>query len=59
LDTTVEYLLGNQNLKDARLPVDEEWAGLVDEAIKNGLSKEDFAYYLDFMKFQSRSKQDK
>jgi XRE family transcriptional regulator, master regulator for biofilm formation len=54
LDTTVEYLMGQQ-----MMPVDEEWAGLVDEAIKNGISKEDFAYYLDFMKFKSMNKQDK
>jgi XRE family transcriptional regulator, master regulator for biofilm formation len=58
LDTTVEYLMGQQNMKAARMPVDEEWVGLVDEAIKNGISKEDFAYYLDFMKFKSRRKQD-
>ena len=59
LDTTVEYLMGQQNTKSLMMRVDEEWAGLVDEAIKNGFSKEDFAYYLDFMKFKSRNKQDK
>lgn len=59
LDTTLEYLMGQQNMNVGRMPVDEEWAGLVDEAIKNGISKEDFAYYLDFMKFQRRSKHDK
>ncbi|MFT9597505.1 helix-turn-helix domain-containing protein [Mesobacillus sp.] len=58
LDTTVEYLMGQQNMKAARMPVDEEWVGLVDEAIKNGISKEDFAYYLDFMKFKSTRKHD-
>lgn len=58
LDTTVEYLMSQQTMKGARFPVDEEWVGLVDEAIKNGLSKEDFAYYLDFMKFKSTRKQD-
>ncbi|NKE06835.1 helix-turn-helix domain-containing protein [Mesobacillus selenatarsenatis] len=57
LDTSVEYLMGQQNTKAFQKPVDEEWAGLVDEAIKNGISKEDFAYYVDFMKFQSRNKQ--
>ncbi|WP_226086924.1 helix-turn-helix domain-containing protein [Mesobacillus sp. S13] len=57
LDTSVEYLMGQQNTKTFQKPVDEEWAGLVDEAIKNGISKEDFAYYVDFMKFQSRNKQ--
>ena len=54
LDTTVEYLMGQQNMKNARMSVDEEWVGLVDEAIKNGISKEDFAYYVDFMKFKSK-----
>lgn len=54
LDTTVEYLMGEQTISLGRVPVDEEWIGLVDEAIKNGVSKADFAYYLDFMKFKSK-----
>ncbi|ESU32301.1 hypothetical protein G3A_12620 [Bacillus sp. 17376] len=42
--------MGQQNMKAARMTVDE--------AIKNGISKEDFSYYLDFMKFKSWRKQD-
>jgi XRE family transcriptional regulator, master regulator for biofilm formation len=53
LDTTVEDLMGQQTNKIKKPLVDEEWIGLVDEAIKNGITKEDFSYYLDFMKFKN------
>jgi XRE family transcriptional regulator, master regulator for biofilm formation len=57
LDTTVEYLMGREILMNNEgVPIDKEWFLLVDEAIKNGISKEDFAYYLDFMKFQKHQK---
>ncbi|CAM3889155.1 helix-turn-helix domain-containing protein [Mesobacillus thioparans] len=59
LDTSVEDLMGKQTKRADTVPVDEEWIGLVDEAIKNGISKEDFSYYLDFMKFRSRSEREK
>lgn len=59
LDTSVEYLMGNHDTVAMMMHVDEEWARLVDEAIKNGISKDDFAYYLDFMKFKSGNKLDK
>jgi XRE family transcriptional regulator, master regulator for biofilm formation len=54
LDTTVEYLLGREIfMNNEGVPIDQEWILLVDEAIKNGISKKDFAYYLDFMKFKN------
>ncbi len=59
LDTSVEDLMGQQSKRADTVPVDEEWIGLVDEAIKNGISKEDFSYYLDFMKFRSRIEREK
>lgn len=55
LDTTVEYLMGHEmKVNHDGIPIDEEWILLVDEAIKNGISKEDFAYYLDFVKFKNK-----
>jgi XRE family transcriptional regulator, master regulator for biofilm formation len=54
LDTTVEYLMGREKfMNNEGVPIDQEWILLVDEAIKNGISKKDFAYYLDFMKFNN------
>lgn len=53
LDTTVEYLTGHEiQVNKSDIPIDQEWLLLVDEAIKNGISKEDFSFYLDFVKFK-------
>ncbi|RSD26909.1 helix-turn-helix domain-containing protein [Mesobacillus subterraneus] len=57
LDTTVEFLMGNEISGSNGGQVDAEWLLLVDEAIKSGISKEDFAYYLDFMKFKTQRKE--
>lgn len=60
LDTTVEYLMGHEiKSNNNGIPIDQEWLLLVDEAIKNGISKEDFSYYLDFVKYKNKSDQDK
>jgi len=60
LDTTVEYLMGQEiKMKNTSMPIDPEWILLVDEAIKNGVSKEDFSYYLDFIKFKNQTDQEK
>ena len=60
LDTTVEYLMG-QEMKVSKndIPIDQEWLLLVDEAINNGISKEDFSYYLDFVKFKNKTNHEK
>ena len=50
LDTTVEELLQDGHIIDEK--VDEEWVELIQEAILQGMSKEDFSYYLDFIKFK-------
>jgi XRE family transcriptional regulator, master regulator for biofilm formation len=56
LDTTVEYLTGNESLlKKEEVPLDPEWLLLMNEAIEYGVSKEDFSYYLDFVKFKNSS----
>ncbi|WP_080848426.1 helix-turn-helix domain-containing protein [Cytobacillus gottheilii] len=55
LDTTVESLLDKeQDLSN----LDEEWVLLIREAIENGITKEDFAYYLSFMKFKNAQKEE-
>ena len=60
LDTTVEYLMGHEiKVNKNGIPIDQEWLLLVDEAIKNGISKEDFSFYLDFVKFKNNINHDK
>lgn len=49
LETTIEYLLGNQN-SDEQL--DEEWRMLIQHGIEEGMSKEDFSHFKDFVRFQ-------
>lgn len=54
LDTDVEDLLERRKIGSTKedLTIDEEWIQLVHEAIRNGITKEDFSYYLDFIKFK-------
>ncbi|KAB2336085.1 helix-turn-helix domain-containing protein [Cytobacillus depressus] len=54
LSTDVEDLLDQRkNSDDFDVNhVDSEWMELVQHAIENGVTKEDFAYYLDFIKFK-------
>jgi XRE family transcriptional regulator, master regulator for biofilm formation len=60
LDTSVEALMGQEiAMLNENITIDPEWMVLVDEAIKNGISKDDFSYYLDFMKFKSRNEHEK
>lgn len=48
LDTSVEELLGQESDIEK---IDAEWIELIQEAIKQGATKDDFLYYLDFIKF--------
>ncbi|QED46786.1 helix-turn-helix domain-containing protein [Cytobacillus dafuensis] len=54
LETNVEDLLDNKKKEDTieLQNIDDAWIQLVHEAIQNGITKEDFAYYLDFIKFK-------
>jgi len=58
LDTNVEDLLEQQKKKKSleieKLHIDKEWIQLVHDAIQQGFTKEDFSYYLDFVKFKNR-----
>ncbi|TKC19593.1 helix-turn-helix domain-containing protein [Robertmurraya kyonggiensis] len=46
LETSMEYLL------EEEIQLDEEWISLIKKAINDGVSKEDFQKYLDFVKFK-------
>ncbi|MBQ6447663.1 MAG: helix-turn-helix domain-containing protein [Bacillus sp. (in: Bacteria)] len=52
LDTNVEELLDNHN--SAIDGIDEDWISLVEEAIEDGITKEDFAGILEYVKFKKR-----
>ena len=59
LGTTVEDLLeeDHYNHEEEKINVDEDWSQLITEATKNGITKEDFSLYLDFIKFQKINKE--
>ncbi|RBP93162.1 XRE family transcriptional regulator of biofilm formation [Cytobacillus firmus] len=53
LDANLEDLLEENKDEITDLSkLDEEWVSLVKEAIRQGITKEDFAYYLEFIKFK-------
>lgn len=54
LDTSVDALLDKGDFSN----LDEEWVLLIKEAIENGITKDDFAYYLSFMKFKNAQKEE-
>jgi len=49
LDTSIEYLLGDSNEEEK---LDEEWRRLIRNGIEEGMSKEDFRDFKDFVRFQ-------
>lgn len=51
LDTSVEYLLGEVS-KD-KGTIDEEWKVLLTKAIEDGMSKEDFSEFRNFITFKN------
>lgn len=51
LDVDLEYLLGTEkSVSDTS--IDEEWKTLLNKAIEDGLSKEDFKDFQEYMKFK-------
>ncbi|WP_312099036.1 helix-turn-helix domain-containing protein [Niallia sp.] len=52
LDTNVEDLLDNNNT--AIDGIDEDWVSLVEKAIEDGITKEEFAGILEYVKFKKR-----
>ncbi|MFE8697313.1 helix-turn-helix domain-containing protein [Cytobacillus sp. FJAT-53684] len=61
LDTTMEDLLNQKKMdgSSTEFPLDDEWIKLVHEAEEQGITKEDFSYYLSFIKFTKKNKEDK
>ncbi|MEI2403950.1 helix-turn-helix domain-containing protein [Niallia taxi] len=53
LDTHVEELLETNPTSTDNL--DSEWVNLVEEAIKEGITKDQFSCYLEFIKFKKSS----
>ena len=54
LDTTIEILIGNNPIKDHSIiedHLDEEWREILQKAISEGMSKEDFQNINDFIRF--------
>ncbi|CAM5733467.1 helix-turn-helix domain-containing protein [Bacillus circulans] len=52
LETNVEELLDNNHTVIEG--IDEDWMSLVEEAIEEGITKEDFAGILEYVKFKKR-----
>ncbi|WP_223701369.1 XRE family transcriptional regulator [Sutcliffiella deserti] len=56
LGTDIEYLLGRGPSKELEgrhsHTLDDEWRRLVQRAIAEGMSKEDFIHFKDYMEFQ-------
>jgi len=54
LDTTLEYLLGEENVKrNEVLPLDDEWQVLLTKAIDEGMSKDEFREFREFIRFKN------
>ncbi|NEU29564.1 helix-turn-helix domain-containing protein [bacterium LRH843] len=54
LDTNVENILEQRN-EEGVSTLDDDWLSLFEEAIQNGVTKEDFARYLEFIRFTKRN----
>lgn len=55
LDTNVENLLLEQKDTVAKGSIDDIWISLIQEAIQNGITKEEFSHYLEFIKFTKKN----
>ncbi|WP_445489879.1 helix-turn-helix domain-containing protein [Niallia sp. 03133] len=55
LDTNLEELLETEDANVSEI-VDEEWIKLLEDAIREGVTKEEFSYCLDFLKFKKMIK---
>jgi len=58
LDVSLEELTGQplyEQKEESLAQIDPEWLDMVEEAIRNGVSKEEFAFYIDFMKYKKDS----
>ncbi|MEK5441862.1 helix-turn-helix domain-containing protein [Fredinandcohnia sp. FSL W7-1320] len=54
LDTNIEFLLGEERtIPHSNEPLDQEWTKLLKNAIDDGLSKEDFREFQNYIKFSN------
>lgn len=56
LDTTIEYLLDETKTENKLAEIEKEWEAIVHRLIDEGISKEDFLEFLDFIKFKNWQK---
>ncbi|CAH2714873.1 HTH-type transcriptional regulator SinR [Neobacillus rhizosphaerae] len=62
LDVSIEYLLTgidqveNQFNNNGKELLDKEWKLIIEKAIKEGMNKEDFREYINFIKFKNWEK---
>lgn len=62
LDTSIEYLLGNEEIRtepSIEEFLDEEWREMIENAINEGMSKEDFQHFRDYIRFLEWKKMQK
>ncbi|MDQ1145367.1 XRE family transcriptional regulator of biofilm formation [Bacillus sp. SORGH_AS 510] len=54
LGTNIDFFLGEEYYnKENYYELDDEWKSLIKEAVEDGLQKEDFKEYLNYIKFQT------
>jgi len=52
LDTNLEQLLHQNDALFSNAALDDEWIELLETAVKEGITKEEFSYCLEFLKFK-------
>jgi XRE family transcriptional regulator, master regulator for biofilm formation len=58
LNVSLEELTGQPFIErevTAPPPIDPEWLDMINDAIQNGVSKEEFAFYIDFIKYKKNT----
>jgi XRE family transcriptional regulator, master regulator for biofilm formation len=59
LDTSIDNLLGVNSENSTELELDDEWKDLVLIAIKDGIRKEDFQEFQNYIRYENWKNQDK
>ncbi|WHY76650.1 helix-turn-helix domain-containing protein [Neobacillus sp. WH10] len=65
LDVSIEYLLTgidkaeDQLNNNGKVLLDNEWKRIIEKAINDGMNKEDFREYINFIKFKNWEKNNK
>jgi XRE family transcriptional regulator, master regulator for biofilm formation len=56
LDSSIEFLLGEDGSVPCKEQIDEEWASLFKEAINDGMSKQEFIELSKYIRFKNQQK---